>query len=99
MNDNKEVSVILRTDTDICKELEKIVNTLTTKREQHQMTMEDFVTNMRVQTLRNQIIDCENDITAMVEGLRVKSDELSALKLMLHAIENPGKPYVGTDLF
>jgi hypothetical protein len=63
------------------------------------MTKEDFTTKMQAQTLRNEIIDCENDITAMIEGLRVKRDELSALKLRLHAIQNPGKPYVDTDLF
>lgn len=63
------------------------------------MTWEEFTANKVAIALRNQIIDCENDITAMVEGLRVKRDELSALKLRLHAIENPGKPYVDTDLF
>jgi hypothetical protein len=63
------------------------------------VTKEEFTANMQAQTLRNQIIDCENDITSMIEGLRVKRDELYSLKLRLHAIKNPGKPYVDADLF
>lgn len=63
------------------------------------MTKEEFIANMQVQFLHNQIIDCENDITAMIESLRVKRDELHALKRRLHAIDNPGEPYVDADLF
>jgi polyhydroxyalkanoate synthesis regulator phasin len=63
------------------------------------MTKEDFTAKMQAQTLRNEIIDCENDITAMVEGMRVKRDELDLLKRRIHDIENPGKPYVDADLF
>jgi polyhydroxyalkanoate synthesis regulator phasin len=64
-----------------------------------QVTKDDFTTKMQAQTLRNAIIDCENDITAMVEGMRVKRDELYALKRKLHELENPGKPYTDADLF
>jgi hypothetical protein len=63
------------------------------------MTEAEFTTKMQAQTVRNKIIDCENDVRAMVEGLQVKRDELDLLKRRLHAIENPGKPYVDTDLF
>lgn len=90
---------IIRTDADFANALEKILNAISDKCKPHQVTNEAFTENMQAQTLRNEIIDCENDITAMVDGMRVKRDELYALKRRLHAIENPGKPYVDTDLF
>jgi len=63
------------------------------------MTKEDFTTKMQAQTLRNEIIDCEMEIADMMKTINMKREESRDIRRRLHDIENPGKPYIDTDLF
>ena len=63
------------------------------------ITMEDFAIKMRAQTLRNMIADQEEKIKTVVEQLKSGRERKRELKRRLHDIENPGKPFIDTELF
>ena len=63
------------------------------------ITMVDFANKMRVQTLQNMIAEQEEEIKTVVEQLKIGRERKRELKRRLHAIENPGKPFIDTDLF
>jgi hypothetical protein len=60
---------------------------------------DDFIIKMQAQTLRNEITDRVININAILEELRVKRNVVGHLKRQLHELENPGKPFIDTDLF
>jgi len=63
------------------------------------MTESEFATKAKAQTMRNEILDLENDITSFVEGMRISRDRLARLKKDLHALEHPGEEFKDDDLF
>ena len=63
------------------------------------ITMVDFANKMRVQTLQNMIAEQEEEIKTVVEQLKIGRERKRELKRRLHDIENPGKPFIDTDLF
>jgi hypothetical protein len=63
------------------------------------MTKEYFIKNVHVQLLHNMIADQEEEIKTVVEELKTRRERKRELKRRLHAIENPGKPFIDTDLF